>query len=119
MKTNFDKLKSYVLKNIELAGSRMHESQKSNMRAAYSKIKIVKNENDIFSILEEQYNLAPYEKSLIKGWPNQKWSLNWIFNETGAFLIGVENGYFAGYPSSEDSSPEEDEKDIERALCYH
>ena len=119
MKINFNNLKSYVLKNIELAGSRMHESQKSNLRAAYLKIKSAKNESGIFSALEEEYSLAPYEKSLIKGWPNQKWSLNWIFNEANAFLIGVENGYFSGYPSSEDLNPEEDEKDKERALCCH
>lgn len=123
MNDDFSKFKKYVLKNIELAGKDMLGHQKQFMRALYVEVKPKESIELILSVLEKYYNQSPYEKSLKKGWPNPRWSINWIYDQACCFADPEHweyCDYFGGFPGAFDPpiDNERDENDREMALCY-
>ena len=115
----FSEFKKYVLRNLQSALEKAHKSQCSNLSQAISKVYLSKDIPELLNSLDEEYHAAPFEKSLIKGWPNQKYSLGWILRESQCFLIGVNDGDFAGYPIEEPFDSEGEENDREKDLFYN
>ena len=97
---HLQEVKLFALDNLKRAATPMHISQREHLRQAYRRIPLATTITSIIDILESEACSAPYERAINRNWPNQKYSLTSIAQETTAYAYGFSYDWFCGYPNS-------------------